>query len=82
MTPKAASAVDGASGVLTFAEAQETNGTLAEAKTRVPQLPVEPVIGVIKLINPVLRGWPNYFGREEGSAPCSNPENARLDAME
>ena len=57
----AASAVDGALACAVHAEAQETNGTVAEAQGCVPPLPIATVGRVVQLINPVLRGWVNYF---------------------
>jgi transposase len=42
------------------AEAQEKSGTAAETQGCVPPLSI-PTRGVISQINPVLRGWVNYF---------------------
>ena len=44
------------------AQAQETNCAAAEAQGRVPPLPIATSgSGSCKLINPMLRGWVNYF---------------------
>jgi len=43
------------------AQAEETHGVAGEAPGHLPRYTSQPVGRVIELINPVLRGWVNYF---------------------
>ena len=50
-----------ANGERVHAEAQEANGVVAEARGGVPALPIPTREPGDQLINPMLRGWVNYF---------------------
>ena len=43
------------------AQAQKADGAAAGAQAGISPTPVEPIERVISLINPMLRGWVNYF---------------------
>jgi len=42
----------------------------------------QPIERVINLINPVPRGWVNYFAVGQPSGACSETTGLRLEAME
>lgn len=44
-----------------YAQAEEADGIAGEAAGPVPKVCEPPVGRVIELINPILRGWVNYF---------------------
>ena len=89
-----ASAVDGDDGCHYYAARQETDGLLRKLKHVFRRYRSQPVDRVMELINPMLRGWVNYFavgplqsllhvhqrlGGEEGPAPfAAGLETPRL----
>ena len=51
------------------ADHHAADGVAAQAQGRVPALALQPVGQVIAVINPILRGWVNYF-RVGNAARC------------
>ena len=86
----AAFAVAGSMAAAVYAEAEEANGVVAKLKEVFRRYRSQPVERVIEVINPILRGWVNYFavghssrcfsydprlgGKEDPAAPDACPE--------